>query len=240
MPASDKQLAANRRNARKSTGPRTLAGKDASSRNALTHGIRAHDLVINDSVERVEDFEALRSALVDELRPASPLEELLVDRIATLHWRARRVLRAEAGAIRVAVSDAVTQSVEAQRDTLDRSLRALDGIGGGDNIYGNAIAANLREQIDSCAMGQMLLIQYLRKAQSALQAGDELSPDLRRRLIDFVGPDSEPAILLALPSFDPALIGALSSPDAAASVLDHAQTPGPNPAQRPKTPQLTT
>lgn len=34
-----KQMAANRRNAAKSTGPRTRAGKDVSALNAQTHGV---------------------------------------------------------------------------------------------------------------------------------------------------------------------------------------------------------
>jgi hypothetical protein len=39
--ATPAQIEANRRNARKSTGPRTAAGKAASSRNAVTHGLTA-------------------------------------------------------------------------------------------------------------------------------------------------------------------------------------------------------
>jgi hypothetical protein len=39
--ATPAQIEANRRNARKSTGPKTAAGKAASSRNALTHGLTA-------------------------------------------------------------------------------------------------------------------------------------------------------------------------------------------------------
>src|SRR5690349_8436328 len=37
--ASEKQIAANRRNARRSTGPRTPAGKVRAALNALTHGL---------------------------------------------------------------------------------------------------------------------------------------------------------------------------------------------------------
>lgn len=37
--ASEKQIAANRRNAQRSTGPRTAAGKSVSSRNAFRHGL---------------------------------------------------------------------------------------------------------------------------------------------------------------------------------------------------------
>ena len=39
--ASEKQIAANRANAKKSTGPRTAAGKSASSQNAFRHGLSA-------------------------------------------------------------------------------------------------------------------------------------------------------------------------------------------------------
>jgi len=44
--ATDLQIAANRTNAAKSTGPRTAAGKDASRRNALTHGLSGAGLVL--------------------------------------------------------------------------------------------------------------------------------------------------------------------------------------------------
>ena len=37
--ASERQIAANRRNARKSTGPRSTAGKNRASRNAYRHGL---------------------------------------------------------------------------------------------------------------------------------------------------------------------------------------------------------
>jgi len=37
--ASEKQIAANRANAKRSTGPKTLVGKMASSRNAYRHGL---------------------------------------------------------------------------------------------------------------------------------------------------------------------------------------------------------
>ncbi len=43
-PTSDKQIAANKRNAQKSTGPKSEAGKARSSRNAETHGAYAREL----------------------------------------------------------------------------------------------------------------------------------------------------------------------------------------------------
>ena len=43
-----KQLAANRRNALKSTGPRSAAGKDVASKNALKHGLLSSQPVMDD------------------------------------------------------------------------------------------------------------------------------------------------------------------------------------------------
>ena len=43
---SNKQLAANRLNAQKSTGPRTDKGKAVTKYNALRHGLLAQDVVL--------------------------------------------------------------------------------------------------------------------------------------------------------------------------------------------------
>ena len=98
---TEKQLAANRRNALQCTGPRTPQGKDASRWNALQHGVLAKAVIpmpLEDYESRSE-FDALLAALVDDLVPASPLEEMLVERIATCYWRLARILRAEGAAI---------------------------------------------------------------------------------------------------------------------------------------------
>ncbi len=46
MATSAKQIAANRRNAKKSSGPRTSEGKAVASRNAITHGLHACDIIL--------------------------------------------------------------------------------------------------------------------------------------------------------------------------------------------------
>ena len=53
---SERQIAANRENAKKSTGPKTARGKAQASRNAVRHGLegrRASDTVASDEVERI-------------------------------------------------------------------------------------------------------------------------------------------------------------------------------------------
>ena len=92
---SEKKAEANRRNALKSTGPKTPEGKAAVRLNALRHGLRSEEILL-----RGEDEEALRELgerLRDELQPAGELEYLLVDRIIASYWRLLRLGRVEAG-----------------------------------------------------------------------------------------------------------------------------------------------
>jgi hypothetical protein len=92
---SDKQIDANRRNARKSTGPKTPEGKARANNNAMSHGILSREVVLPEEDEAT--FEELRERLWAELQPVGELESLLVDKIVAAHWRLRRLGRVEAG-----------------------------------------------------------------------------------------------------------------------------------------------
>ena len=61
--ASEKQVAANRANAKRSTGPKTVAGKALSRMNAYKHGLTAETNVIGD--EDPSEFDRLRAELED-------------------------------------------------------------------------------------------------------------------------------------------------------------------------------
>lgn len=104
-PTSEKQLAANRRNALKSTGPRTPQGRAVSKRNALKHGILSKQVLVQglNLEESERELKALHLRFWEELRPEGPIEEMLVDQIVTAHWRLRRALRAESGEIALSV-----------------------------------------------------------------------------------------------------------------------------------------
>ena len=88
MFTSKKQASANQQNALKSTGPRTASGKSIASQNAVTHGLRAQQIVI--AGESQDEYNDFREVLVARMLPADPLEALLVDRIAASFWRLRR------------------------------------------------------------------------------------------------------------------------------------------------------
>ena len=92
--ATERQIAANRLNAQRCTGPKTLEGKAAVSRNAVTHGLTSYSGLLPG--EKLEDFSDLRARVFAELAPASAIETELAERIASLLWRLRRVPAFEA------------------------------------------------------------------------------------------------------------------------------------------------
>ena len=102
---SDKQLAANRRNARKSTGPKTPAGRAVSKLNALKHGLLAQTVVVrgHQLKESPIEFKKLCQAFYANLNPVGPLEEMLADQIIQAAWRLRRARTAESGEIALSV-----------------------------------------------------------------------------------------------------------------------------------------
>ena len=93
MPASGKQIEANRANAAKSTGPRTPRGKAKSSLNAVTHGLTAQSSVLPG--EDPDQLEALSNSLMRQLKPRGMVQRLMAERVVSLAWKLRRAARAE-------------------------------------------------------------------------------------------------------------------------------------------------
>ena len=91
--SSERQILANRENAKKSSGPRTNGGKAIARMNALKHGLTAQTLLIPG--ESAEEFEAFFAALYQEHCPETASERQLVDLIATLQWRLWRAASLE-------------------------------------------------------------------------------------------------------------------------------------------------
>lgn len=102
-PSSQRRIEANRRNSTKSTGPKTPGGKAVSRMNALKHGLRAEQVVLDidgkNFGEFLREYEELRLQFWNHYEPVGPLEAELVDRIVSLSWRIRRIPTAEAGEI---------------------------------------------------------------------------------------------------------------------------------------------
>jgi hypothetical protein len=99
---SPRQIAANRANARKSTGPRSPAGITRSRLNALRHGVFAELTVVPQLGETAEGWAAFRDALVHDLDPAGPVQSALAGRAAHLLWQLQRLAMIEAAAGQIA------------------------------------------------------------------------------------------------------------------------------------------
>ena len=92
---SFRQIEANRRNARLSTGPVTDNGKRKSRRNAVRHGLTAETVI--DALEDAEDYAAFELAVTSDYDARTAVERELVLRLASLLWRLRRATAIESG-----------------------------------------------------------------------------------------------------------------------------------------------
>jgi hypothetical protein len=107
-----RQIEANRRNARKSTGPVTEEGKQRSRCNAVRHGLTA-EIVIG-ALEDAEDYQAFEAAIVADYDARSAVERELVLRLASLLWRLRRATTMETGLLEMQ-ADQLRESRQARQ-----------------------------------------------------------------------------------------------------------------------------
>ena len=91
--STQRQIAANRKNAQKSTGPKTPQGRAAVARNALKHGLTARQAVIE--TESQAEFNKILRFFQHDLQPVGSLETSLVQQIVGAHWRLRRARQLE-------------------------------------------------------------------------------------------------------------------------------------------------
>ncbi len=119
---TQKQIEANRRNSRRSPGPRTRTGKAAAKMNAMKQGLLAADFVVRG--EDPAEFTRILESLIDEFQPQGPLEEQLVERVAACMWRLRRLYRVEAG---IFTHESLTIELDRARDEA-RSFEKIEEI----------------------------------------------------------------------------------------------------------------
>jgi hypothetical protein len=91
--SSTAQVAANRQNAALSSGPKTPAGKEASSRNATRHGLSGVFTPL--SHENAEEFEQIASRVGAEFSPEGESETFLVEQMIQARCRLHRIQRLE-------------------------------------------------------------------------------------------------------------------------------------------------
>src|SRR5215467_10190100 len=123
-PVSSKKIEANRRNAQRSTGPRSEAGKAVSRQNATKHGLLARGVVITrgDYQEDPEEHAQLLDELTEQFQPEGIAETLEVQKIALAYWRKARAVRYEHGAIRARTGDMRVREERKRQEAVDKAL----------------------------------------------------------------------------------------------------------------------
>src|SRR5262249_26716595 len=100
---SYRQIEANRRNALKSTGPKTEVGKQTSRRNAVRHGLTAETVI--GALEDAEDYKTFEAVITADYDAQSAVERELVLRLASILWRLRRATTMETGLFEIQAQD---------------------------------------------------------------------------------------------------------------------------------------
>ncbi len=124
-----KQIEANRRNAVKSTGPRTENGKRRSRRNAFRHGLTAETVV--ELLESRDDYRAFEAAIIADYDARTAVERELVLRLASLLWRIRRANFIETDLLRIQAEilrgrqDSSNRGTESDHSPQDVTYRVL-------------------------------------------------------------------------------------------------------------------
>ena len=99
--ATQAQIDANRANAQKSCGPKTNEGKARSCMNHLSHGFTSANIFI--ILEEQEEFNALLSDLIAQFQPATPNEQILVEKMVQNHWITLRAIRLQSVVLKATV-----------------------------------------------------------------------------------------------------------------------------------------
>jgi hypothetical protein len=142
--SSLRQIAANRRNATKSTGPVTPEGKERSRGNALRHGLTAETIIA--TLEEAEDYQAFELAVTADYDAQSAVERELVLRLASILWRLRRATGIESALFETVPADTSESDVP---DQCSPRLRPV--LFGSDSVKENRVLANSKQQNDASA-----------------------------------------------------------------------------------------
>src|SRR5882672_4138341 len=217
---SPKKLAANRKNSKKSTGPRTPKGKKTVSQNARKHGCSQSALLPG---ECDATYEIHLNEMQDDLRPSTPMQYHLVSQISQIIWKLHRMADAEKElfALNSQIADAPCQ-------TLARSFH--------QNPTSNdfALFERYQRQLRTSWLRLHTHLRQLKKDPPPTY--DESEPrtlvEARRRIQDAFPSDAHVNLMARIsPEHSP-------EPDPAPQTTNHTQqtTPEIKPTESPKNP----
>ena len=166
---------ANRRNALKSTGPKTPEGKRFVRWNALKHGLLAREVLIPAGMgaEDRTEFRNLLRQLRHDLQPSGALEEILVEKIAVCYWRLRRGLRSEIRGI--------------QNDRKIAVKELYSSMAMKTELAHQPDAPRHPDMLRTNSSGVEFLLELLGKFRAEAEEIGSLSKDSRQKLTEYFG-----------------------------------------------------
>lgn len=132
-----RQIESNRRNAEKSTGPKTPNGKARSSQNAVRHGLTAETVI--PPLEDPADYRAFEQAVTTAYDAETAVERELVLRLASLLWRLRRATSVETGLLQIQHEASTPADPELQKLPA-KSCEVIEIFQSGRDSSGHALA----------------------------------------------------------------------------------------------------
>jgi hypothetical protein len=181
MLISEKQHAANCKNAQQSCGPTTPEGKAAVRLNALIYGLRARTLIIPG--ENQEEYQQSHDTLITELQPIGEIERMQVQQMAIAHWILARI--------------AYVESQVYQEDVpVERQLSLLRQVG---------TERTRLERSFYTALHELQRLQEKREAKAEKQAQAAAQTKPIAKPPDHRQPEPPPAYLMQEPAEAPAI-----------------------------------
>jgi hypothetical protein len=173
MMSSFRQIEANRRNARLSTGPVTEEGKRKSRQNAVRHDLRAETVV--DALEDAVDYAVFEMAVTADYDAQSAVERELVLRLASLLWRLRRATAIESGLFKIHAKHLL--QFRQRKRAHEKRREIIDG------VHGNAfITEEDMQRDDETGRNEATLWRQAFQIIFTLQCHDSRKPWERQRL----------------------------------------------------------
>lgn len=182
---------------RHSGGSMATKRKPGGKLNAVRDGIFAKNVVILSAGENQQEYDRLRSQLLNDYRPLTTTEQMLVEDLVNNLWRRLRVRRCEAAAIRQQIESAAIRKRLAELGELevfkDRFLEARSrlhfetNLPAEDQLNLEHSVAEARRDLERTPAGLEFLVDNLRAVKNCLRVIGYLPEHLERLLIHVCG-----------------------------------------------------
>ena len=171
MPATEAQIAANRANATRSTGPSTPEGKNASRANALKHGLTATKVLPEREAAEVERRTV---AFVEELQPSGEVGVVLARHAARMSVRMERCAEHETAVLTEQVRRALDEFVPPEGVVDAAEIARLRAAAERRALFDASKAADLARKYEAAAeRGFFRALKELRQHERRLKAAED-------------------------------------------------------------------